>query len=93
VASWPRLRHDFGVASIIDMPGLGKAVAERRKAVGKTQEDLAYESGVSLRHLQKIEAGGTNPRLGTLLTIARILEIKPQRLLDRAEDLQRPRRR
>ena len=93
VASWTRLRHDLRVATTIDMPGFGKAVAERRKAVGKTQEDLAYEADVSLRHLQKIEAGATNPRLGTLLTLARILGVKPQRLLDSAEDLQRPRRR
>jgi transcriptional regulator with XRE-family HTH domain len=67
---------------------LGRAIAERRRGAQKTQEDLAYEAGLSLRHLQKIEAGQTFPRLQTLFAIGAALEIKPQRLLDRAETLQ-----
>ena len=69
--------------------GLGRAIAERRRAAHKTQEDLAYEADLSLRHLQKIEAGQTFPRLQTLFAIGEALEIKPHRLLDRAEVLQK----
>ena len=71
------------------MVGLGRAIAERRRAIGKTQEDLAYEAELSLRHLQKIEAGQTYPRLTTLLSVAAVLRTKAQRLLDRCEEIQR----
>jgi transcriptional regulator with XRE-family HTH domain len=70
------------------MPALGRAVAARRRAAGKTQEDLAYEADVSLRHLQKIEAGATNPRLGTLFSIANVLEIRAYQILQEAEGVQ-----
>lgn len=66
--------------------GLGQAIADRRRALGKTQEDLAHEADVSLRHLQKIEAAQTFPRLPTLFSIAHALGLKPQRLLDQAEE-------
>lgn len=52
-----------------------------------TQEHVAHEAGISLRHYQKIEAGTIDIRLSTLSEIARVLDEKPQRLLDRAESL------
>jgi transcriptional regulator with XRE-family HTH domain len=71
VALWPPLRDNLWVARQLEpLRALGLAIAEKRRALGKTQEDLAYEAGISLRHLQKIEAGTTNPRLGTLFSIA-----------------------
>jgi transcriptional regulator with XRE-family HTH domain len=88
VAVWPRLRDNLVVATRIDhIPALGRAVAARRRAIGKTQEDLAYEADVSLRHLQKIEAGATNPRLGTLFSIAAVLGIRAHQLLAEAEGI------
>ena len=73
------------MAKTIDaFPALGKTVAAHRRAAGKTQEDVAYEADVSLRHLQKIEAGSTNPRLGTLFSIATVLGTTAHELLEEA---------
>ena len=52
-----------------------------------TQEHIAHESGVSLRHYQKIEAGGIDVRIGTLYAISAALGAKAQEILDRADDL------
>lgn len=73
--------------------GLGQAIAERRRALGKTQEDLAHEADMSLRHLQKIEGAQTFPRLPTLFAIAHALGLKPQGLLDEADEVATKRRR
>ena len=80
-----RLRENRGVASHPDpLPAVGQAIARRRKAVGLTQEALAHEAGLSLRHLQKIEAGDSNPRLGTLFALAKRLDTTAHALLKAA---------
>jgi transcriptional regulator with XRE-family HTH domain len=58
-----------------------------------TQEHVAHEAGVSLRHYQKIEAGQIDVRLSTLFAIAAVLGRRPQQILDRAEELRPARRR
>jgi transcriptional regulator with XRE-family HTH domain len=58
-----------------------------------TQEDVAHEAGLSVRHYQKIEAGTGDPKISTLIAIAGALGTKLQTLLDRADDLQGQRRR
>jgi transcriptional regulator with XRE-family HTH domain len=67
------------------MPALGRAIADRRRALGITQEGMAHSCDMSLRHLQKIEGGQTNPRLGTLFEIARILKTTAHALLELAD--------
>lgn len=57
-----------------------------------TQEHVAYESGVSVRHLQKIEGGKVDVRVLTLSAIAKVLKSTPQRLLDAAEEPARRRK-
>ncbi len=52
---------------------LGTAVRRARLALGKTQEDLAYESDLSVRQVSEIESGG-NPKLATLWRMAKTLE-------------------
>lgn len=47
-----------------------------------TQEELAYESGISLSQIARIETGKINPTLCTLITIANTLKIKAPELLD-----------
>lgn len=66
---------------------------ERRESLrsAATQEDIAYRARITVRHLQKLEKGQTNPKLETLLTVARALKTNLQSLLDRADELQ-PRR-
>lgn len=60
---------------------LGEAVRSRREAVGESQEAIAFASGVSVRHFQKIEGGQTNPATLTLLAIADALRIRLAELL------------
>jgi transcriptional regulator with XRE-family HTH domain len=61
---------------------LAKAVAGHRRATGKTQEDLAYEAGMSVRHLQNLEAAAINPGYLTLVAIAATLGMSISELLD-----------
>lgn len=60
---------------------LGEIVRARRESAGKSQESVAFASGVSVRHYQKIEAGATNPAFLTLIGIADALEVRLPDLL------------
>jgi transcriptional regulator with XRE-family HTH domain len=62
---------------------------ERREKLGPeaTQEEIAHRARLSVRHLQKIEAGAANPKLDTLLALAAALKTNLQTLLDRADKL------
>lgn len=51
-----------------------------RKKRGYTQVRLSSESGVELRHLQRIEAGSVDIRLGTVQRIAQTLKIPASQL-------------
>lgn len=60
---------------------LGVRLAQRRIELQLTQAELAEQSGVSKRTVERIEAGSTS-QLTTLIRIFRVLE-----LLDRLEGL------
>jgi transcriptional regulator with XRE-family HTH domain len=64
---------------------LGARVAERRRALGMTQEELAERLAVSVKYLQRVEGGKENLTLRSLVTLANGLQ------LDIAELIQRPR--
>ena len=72
------------------MRALGLAIRERREALQKkaSQEEIAHRAHVTVRHLQKLESGQTNPKLETLLAVAKALKTNLQTLLDRADELQ-----
>jgi transcriptional regulator with XRE-family HTH domain len=61
---------------------LAKKLVELRTKHGYTQEDLAYESGLSLSQIARIETMKINPTVSTIFKIARTLRIKPSELLD-----------
>lgn len=61
---------------------LAGKLKEIRKKHGKTQEDLAYDSGLSLSQIARIETTKINPTVSTIFKIARTLKIKPSELLD-----------
>lgn len=61
---------------------LAKKLKELRSIKGYTQEDLAYESGLSLSQIARIETSKINPTVSTLFQIARTLKIKPSELVD-----------
>lgn len=52
---------------------LGRAVADIRSATGRTQADLAADTGLSRTYVAKIETGRTSPLLGHLLRALRRL--------------------
>lgn len=54
-------------------PELGRKIAELRKQLGYTQEDLALESGFNVRTIQRIENGDVEPRPKNLKILADIL--------------------
>ena len=63
---------------IFDEAGL-KAFALRLKEMRKikhfSQEDLAYQSGLALSQIARIETARTNPTLSTVFRIARTMDI------------------
>ena len=61
---------------MIQQPGLGKKIADYRKAKGFTQEELVEKCNLSVRTLQRIEAGEVTPRISTVKLIFEALEIE-----------------
>lgn len=60
---------------MIQQPELGKKIANYRKAKGLTQEDLVEKCNLSVRTLQRIEAGEVTPRAYTVKLIFEALEL------------------
>lgn len=61
---------------------LAGKIAALRKSKGLSQEQLADESSINLRTLQRIESGSNEPRGNTLRAIAKVLDIPIEELLD-----------
>lgn len=63
------------------MTPIGTAVREAREAKGLRRETLAHETGLSYGTIVAIEQGRYDPRVGTLVQLARALEIPGDKLL------------
>lgn len=61
---------------------LALKVKELRSRKGMSQEVLAEESGLSLRTIQRIESGETEPTGETLKRISNALNVSPDELID-----------
>jgi transcriptional regulator with XRE-family HTH domain len=61
---------------------IGRAIVRERRRSGKSQEDLAYEAQMSVRHLREIEQGRANPTIGTLHRLARKLGVSIHTLFE-----------
>jgi transcriptional regulator with XRE-family HTH domain len=55
---------------------LGKRIAHIRKSKGVTQEELAFESELSLSQIARIETGVINTSVNTLFIIAETLKVE-----------------
>jgi transcriptional regulator with XRE-family HTH domain len=66
----------------------GRALRERRLALGLTQQELAERADIATMHLSKLENGTGNPSLGTVKRIAAALDVPASALLARAEELE-----
>ena len=60
---------------MIQQPQLGKRIADYRKSKGLTQEELVEKCNLSVRTLQRIEAGEVTPRIYTVKLIFEVLEL------------------
>ncbi|MFN3341183.1 MAG: helix-turn-helix domain-containing protein [Flavobacteriales bacterium] len=65
---------------------LGQKLRQIRKLKGFTQEELAFESGLALSQIFRIEKGQINPTASTLFAISRALKISPAELFSFVEN-------
>ena len=61
---------------------LSARVKELRNKKGMSQEVLAEESGLSLRTIQRIEKGDSNPTGDSLKRLSNALDVNPDELID-----------
>ena len=70
---------------VFDQKGI-EAFAYQLKTIrvreGYTQSQLAFESGLSLSQIARIETARINPTLSTVFTLARTLDIPLKELFD-----------
>jgi DNA-binding XRE family transcriptional regulator len=66
---------------------LGRALRERRDAIGLTQEAVSLRTGVPQRRIWELEAGIGNPTARTLLRLVSGLDMPCSELFARAEAL------
>ncbi|WP_299258551.1 helix-turn-helix transcriptional regulator [uncultured Aquimarina sp.] len=59
---------------IMEQPALGIKISELRKSKGLTQEELVQQCNISVRTIQRIEAGEVTPRSYTIKTILSALD-------------------
>lgn len=61
---------------------MASRIKELRIRKGISQEELAEESGLNLRTIQRIENGETEPVGNSVKKIANVLEVTPEELID-----------
>ncbi len=66
-------------------PRLGPALRALREQLDVTQEDIAYEAGISAAALSHIETSRSNPAWTTVLRIAEALEVSLGELVEAVE--------
>ena len=59
---------------------LGRCIREGRKTCGLTQEELSEQTGISVRHIAKIEKGQMNPSYEILTLLIRRIGISGETL-------------
>ncbi|MGN8071838.1 helix-turn-helix domain-containing protein [Mucilaginibacter sp. SG564] len=62
-------------------PGTVHNLADYRKQKGLTQEELAEQSGITSRTIQRIESGQVVPQMHTLKVLANCLDTQPENLV------------
>ncbi|MGB3849927.1 MAG: helix-turn-helix transcriptional regulator [Tunicatimonas sp.] len=61
---------------------LAERIRQQRILKGYSQEHLAESAGISVRTLQRIEGGQTEPRGHTLIALAQVLDVAIEDLMD-----------
>ena len=81
---WPSCVDHAGVrqpAQDKNQRKVGANVRRRRLELGFSQEDLADASGMHSTAIGRLERGEREPRLGTIVVVARALAVAPAELL------------
>lgn len=60
----------------------GANVRRHRKRLELSQEALGFKCGLHPTEISRLERAKREPRLGTIVAIARALDVKPGELLD-----------
>jgi transcriptional regulator with XRE-family HTH domain len=71
---------------------LGARIKSLRQGRGRTQEQVAEQTGLSVNYLSRIERGLENPTLNTLLGVAEALKVEPVELFTLDHEESDPRR-
>lgn len=61
---------------------IGNRVCDLRKQKGISQRNLSYDADIDISTLSRLERGLLNPRISTLMAIAKVLEVPVKELLD-----------
>lgn len=70
-----------GVGVTLGSMKLGAEIRSRRKALGLTLDDLAERSNLSPHYLSTLENDRRDPRLSTILAVAKVLRVSAAELL------------
>jgi transcriptional regulator with XRE-family HTH domain len=62
--------------------GVGDHIRRRRRTLGLSLEDVSHASGLSTNCLSELERGLRDPRLSTLMAVAKALGVTPGDLLE-----------
>lgn len=63
----------------------GQVLKELRKEKGLSQEELAHESGLDRTFISLLERGKRQPSLGTIISIANVLELTASEFIKNIE--------
>lgn len=74
--SAPRKKSGKPAGDDPELIALGGQLAERRRDLGRLQQDVATEAGVSRSTLHTIEHGGTGVRWEKVAAVAQALRLK-----------------
>jgi len=69
-----------------EMWEIGQRIADKRSALGFSQEEFAEQIGLSRAAVGKIERGEVAPRTDTLISVCRILGTTPNAILMGADN-------
>lgn len=69
-------------------PALGKAIKQRREALGLSQEELGQRADIHMTWISHIESGRNNPAWGSVKRIALALGLTVSELAALAEALE-----
>ena len=72
-------------ATSILTDSLGRAIRNRRRTLGLSQEELAWRCGLNRSYITDIERGARNPSLKTIARLAEALQMPLYALLREAE--------